>query len=59
MLIKNKRTGQQFEITESKFQETIVGNGAEGKYEILSDDKPVELKTLSVEVRKKTEKSKK
>lgn len=53
MKIRNKITGQIFYTTVSDYEKTIVSAGASHKYEIVEDDKPVELKQLSVEIHKK------
>lgn len=57
MIIKNKKTDQKFPCTQEEY-ENIVAKGLSGKYEIVEDSKPVELKRLSVEVHKKKNQSK-
>jgi hypothetical protein len=59
MVIRNKKHGGTFEVTAMDFESKIVAKGLAGKYEIVEDSKPIELKQLSVEVHKKRNQSKK
>ena len=56
MLIRNKKTNVTFTTNMNEWENVIVANGNAEKYEILEDDKPIEIRKLSVEVVKKKEK---
>jgi hypothetical protein len=56
MKIKNKKTGQVFPTTKDVWENTIVGKGFGDKYDVVEDDKPIELKQLSVELINKKKK---
>ena len=53
MVIKNRKTGQKFEVSAMDFENKIVAKGLSGKYDVVEDNKPLELKQLSVEFHKK------
>lgn len=56
MLIRNKITGKTFTTNMNEWENTIVAKGLAGKYEVVEDDAPIEIKKLSVELVKKKEK---
>lgn len=56
MIVKNNITGQQFETTTEVWNNIIVNKE---KYTVIEDDKPIEIKQLSVEVTKRKNQSKK
>jgi hypothetical protein len=58
MKIRNKKTGDIFPTTIPEYQEKIVSKGLSWKYDIVEDEKPIELKQLSVEVLKKKQSAK-
>lgn len=58
MIIKRKSNGKQFTITPEEWN-TIVGTGMSYKYDIIADDKPVEIKRLKDENLKKEKPTKK
>lgn len=60
MLIRNKITGKTYTTNLNEWENTIVAKGLAGKYEVVEDDAPIEIKKLSVElVKKKKEETKK
>lgn len=56
MIIQNKKTGQKFTTNMNEWENTIVAKGLANKYEIVEDDKPIEIRKLSVALVKKKEK---
>jgi len=46
MTVKNRRTGQKFETNQLEFQRLITDQGNAYMYEVISDDVPIEVKSL-------------
>ncbi len=56
MQIKNKATGAVFTTTKDVWENTIAGKGFAHKYDIVDEEKPIEIRQLSVELKKRTKK---
>jgi hypothetical protein len=56
MIIKNKITGKTFNTTMDYWENNLVAKGLSEKYEIVEDDAPIEIKQLSIEIKKQKKK---